>query len=376
MGGGGNSGKASRRRLFSAFTLVELLVVIAIIGVLIALLLPAVQAAREAARRMQCTNNLKQMGLGVHNFESTRKGLPPSTVGYLYANNESRNDPRPSLFVLIFPYTEQQSLYDLIATKTNQFATPIKNSTFWGHATNLTDDERKSLAFTKTYLCPSRRTSVTPLPRTDTNTDVTSAGGGGIFGMQGDYAIIQGGASQNWSGWMFNYSPNDVDEDEAHKKVGLFQAGPFRSAVWESPADATTWAPRDLMSCVIDGLSNQLFIGEKHIQQAYIDVCGTTDMGATGREKQSDCSILVSGFFSAFPMARSMNGNIAREATTPSHINESNLGGHWGSNHAGICNFLIGDGSVRSISVTIPTGNNSLFSYLGRVNDGTSASFP
>ncbi|MDG3007837.1 DUF1559 domain-containing protein [Paludisphaera mucosa] len=93
------------------FTLIELLVVIAIIAVLIALLLPAVQSAREAARRAQCTNNLKQIGLGVHNFESTNGEFPPGVGPAPLAAPSLGEGTRVGVQALILPYLEQASLY-------------------------------------------------------------------------------------------------------------------------------------------------------------------------------------------------------------------------------------------------------------------------
>jgi len=102
-----------RKRFRQGFTLIELLVVIAIIAVLIALLLPAVQAAREAARRAQCVNNLKQIGLGLHNYHSTTNSFPQG------ASKNPKNGPGDSDLIwsswsshaLLLPYIEQQALY-------------------------------------------------------------------------------------------------------------------------------------------------------------------------------------------------------------------------------------------------------------------------
>lgn len=102
------------QREHHGFTLVELLVVITIIGILIALLLPAVQAAREAARNLQCGNNLKQIGLALHSFESQNKTLPPGTKGRIrFSNNYDESGGYQWTYLLHFllPYLEQEGYY-------------------------------------------------------------------------------------------------------------------------------------------------------------------------------------------------------------------------------------------------------------------------
>ena len=117
------------------FTLIELLVVIAIIAVLIALLLPAVQAAREAARRAQCVNNLKQLGLALHNFHDANSFLPASD-----RPDASTGAARIAGITLMLPYLEQSTLFNAY----NQAAT-------WGDRTNSTVVRSK----VATFLCPS-----------------------------------------------------------------------------------------------------------------------------------------------------------------------------------------------------------------------------
>ncbi|TWT85950.1 putative major pilin subunit [Posidoniimonas polymericola] len=146
-----------RRR---GFTLVELLVVIAIIGVLVALLLPAVQAAREAARRSTCTNKLKQLALATQNYATTRSGeLPPGTPG----------QGKHGVFTYLLPYIEQESLFDQIDLETTTYSARNDPMRF-----EVVDD----------YVCPSYPES--PLIRDDPSASKNGAlttyqGNGGAF---------------------------------------------------------------------------------------------------------------------------------------------------------------------------------------------------
>ncbi|NLX96089.1 MAG: DUF1559 domain-containing protein [Rhodopirellula sp.] len=155
-----------------AFTLVELLVVIAIIGILIALLLPAVQAAREAARRSQCSNNMKQLGLALHNYHDTMRAFP---IGSQLNNSQSR---ACNWRVGILPYIEQGSVYDLIS---------FTSGNFWAHS-GMVGNPVLYTARIDGFVCPSSPHGATNVGDLDLSDDST----GSLVSMVVDYVGISG----------------------------------------------------------------------------------------------------------------------------------------------------------------------------------------
>ena len=141
------------------FTLVELLVVIAIIGILIGMLLPAVQQVREASRRTQCMNNLRQVGLATHSFHDAMGAFPPSRISGTPITPVGLGDGPESWFVRILPFIEQNNLYDLW-----DLTVPYESQTQQAIATPLS-----------VFLCSSRHTTSNA---NAADTQVVAGGGG------------------------------------------------------------------------------------------------------------------------------------------------------------------------------------------------------
>ncbi len=196
-----------------AFTLIELLVVIAIISILVGMLLPAVQKAREAAARISCANNLKQIGLAMHMYHNDTERLPPSRLGPGMA----------TWAVLILPYLEQDNLF-------HQWNVGLPYAL-------QTDLARQTPV--KSYFCPSRRTPGEGLSVWGDFADMNAPPDAlptNIPGALGDYAVVI-----DRSGY-----------DTPHE-AGLFMTGPFEMGRGLS------------FSAISDGLSNTLLVGEKQV---------------------------------------------------------------------------------------------------------------
>jgi len=218
-----------QRRPYQGFTLVELLVVIAIIGVLIALLLPAVQAARESARRMQCQNNLKQMGLAFHNHENSKGGFPPRRF-----SSPQHGYTGWGLFIL--PYMEQQPLYDKYDFRYDYYDPVNKDVT----ETNL-----------KVYICPSgphtpKIISAGPATVGSANPDKSTN-----LQVQGlmDY-LVPNGMSVPTTGWGVNFTSPGNSAQSLLDSSTSFNGGA-----------AISYATRRLAE-ITDGTSNTLLVNE------------------------------------------------------------------------------------------------------------------
>jgi prepilin-type N-terminal cleavage/methylation domain-containing protein len=305
------------------FTLVELLVVIAIIGVLVALLLPAVQAARESARRMQCQNQLKQFGLAFHNHADTFNHLPSGGWGWSYVGDpdEGFTEKQPGGWLYnILPFIEQKALREIGAGTTG----PLKL------------DELKRLVETpvKLYNCPSRRPAILyPVPIQPLN-----AAQGVTRGAKTDYSVNAG----------------DQVADQ-------FDGG---SPTAPPPAQFTYTGicfvrSKVRLAEITDGTSNTFMVGEKHLAvQNY----------RTGTDGADNENIYV-GFDN--DMYRSANntstgavGNIRFPPRVDSRTTDLRT---FGSAHPGGFNSLQCDGSVRNIAYNI---NVNTFMNLGNRGDG------
>jgi prepilin-type N-terminal cleavage/methylation domain-containing protein len=325
-----------------AFTLVELLVVIAIIGVLIALLLPAVQTARESGRRSACSNKLKQIGLAMHGHHDARRALPRGYFGVYpgFSGNawSGGNASSWSWGALILPYMEDQERYD----KFNPFGQ------------RLADVPRGIGSIAQVYLtgayppfrCPS-----------DAKAEATNS----IVGMN---IMIGGDASSSWRCPTSNYVANNTSCRVAGG--GRFVGASNTAWQWGTAPAANGVFWRDsavTMKDITDGTSKTILVGEKAWKTSAALAFGT----------RADNEQLT---------VRRVLGTAADPLNDPA-------GGMYAysSEHGGIILFLFCDGAVRSVSETIdhkpdnvyvlgtPTVT-SLFERLCSRNDGQSTETP
>jgi prepilin-type N-terminal cleavage/methylation domain-containing protein len=301
----------------SGFTLIELLVVIAIIAVLIGLLLPAVQKVREAANKMQCTNNLKQLALATHNYESSNSVLPPGQLGASSAVGSTGffDAQHFGMIFFLLPYIEEENLYKqfTISKSVDQ-----KGAGWW------TVNPDWSLAYTKInkLLCPSdevRSASQTVngpgfgfMP--DPMAPGTNACTIGYFGARPDldlgktsYVGVAGALGNNVS----TASPSDGPGVSLQKYVGIY-----------------TNRSKNKTATITDGSSNTLALGEL--------LGGSAAQGA-----QRD-------FLPVWIGAGSLG---TKFGMAPGGGAGANNGGwnYFSSRHTGIVNFAFGDGSIRPL---------------------------
>jgi prepilin-type N-terminal cleavage/methylation domain-containing protein/prepilin-type processing-associated H-X9-DG protein len=313
------------RTVRRGFTLIELLVVIAIIAVLIALLLPAVQAAREAARRAQCVNNLKQIGLGMHNYISANSTFPPGIKGCCHG----------TWLVFVLPFIEQQAMFNAWNSMGNTENANLDGYLRYGGAGNITVTSSRI----NSYYCP-------------TDGGNQSLTGIGVLGL---YVT-----SQNY---IVNFG-NTTTLQDAITLGGVtysFLGAPFADigapdAISSSYKGTGTPEPTTGFESIIDGTSNTMFTSETVVGQAKVPGSQYDDRGFSWwgfgpmytswlLPNSSQPDAVQSSTYCTYPFS-----------TNPPCVTASSISLMWSaarSRHPGGVNVGMADGSVKFIKNSI-----------------------
>jgi prepilin-type N-terminal cleavage/methylation domain-containing protein/prepilin-type processing-associated H-X9-DG protein len=322
-----------------AFTLIELLVVIAIMGVLVGLLLPAVQKVREAASRAKCQNHLKQVGLALHNYESAQRRFPP---GYVDGNNDPNVTPDGDVgpgwgwCAHLLPYIEQDTIYKQI-----DFKQPV------GAGVNAQISQ-----FTiPIFLCPSDAFDQ-PVPIYDST-------------FSQPFTTVAHGNYVGCAGWVecFNGATGNIQSGQGDDGLpGIYGFG-GRGVFWRNS--------RTRVADVLDGMSNTIFAGERSANHSPSTWTGAVPGGRCPAWMAANPPTP----FGPPPSAAYDNADFA-EALVLAHCNATHLPNAdfpifdpdtYYSMHTGGANFLFGDGSVRFIGTTITP---SVYQALGTIAGG------
>lgn len=317
--------RSSAIRWRGGFTLVELLVVIAIIGILVALLLPAVQAAREAARRMQCSNNLKQLALSCHNYHDTYKKLPPTSWDGQY-NHSSRGY---SWITKVLPFIEQQAVYDGIGINLGGGPTGTAGGGTSGLSLRMQDSLNGKIVrqiFLPAIRCPS-----------DVVSDPSAMVANGGFNNNGGSTATsyKGVTGSNWAWGGFNISTPGGSNNGLDRGNGIFDR---LMLDMRFPPPATPNGNTNIRAFrdVTDGTANTLMIGES--SNFYANHTGSW---LHFNHTTGTC---------AFPPNYRNNG-------TPWSQTDWGRTYSFHSFHPGGAQFGIADGSVRFMSDTVDLAN-------------------
>lgn len=332
-----------RSRQRYGFTLIELLVVIAIIAILIALLLPAVQQAREAARRTQCRNNIKQLGLALHNYHDSHKVFPPARLHYTGTERGGctwQNQPGHSWRVQILPYIDQAPLYGRI----NFDLHPANTGTNVANVMNVD---------IPAYRCPSDPGNRPNAAYAPLNYMVSIGSAADVRGEGGNTTLLTGNSVNPDGYWSAVVQNNGTQK-------GVFSSN-----------------SRTRMSEITDGSSNTLLASECRVGTKLYGNAGNESLCTTAKALAPDSTRSDRGyswFFGDWPTwyfscARTPNFN----RTTPDNgiFDCTNFSGGGGlaarSLHTGGVHALLADGSIRFVSDNI---HLQTWQNLGNKADG------